>query len=503
MERELDQNSQAISEFGRDTDQAANKMDKLKAKAKQVGASLKSMGDKLSGIGQKMSVGITAPLVGGFVAITKGTKDLRQDLGKLEAAFTTNGFSVEQAKEIYYDFYGILGESDTAIEAVNHLAKLTKSQEELNKWTTIATGVYATFGDSLPIEGLTEAANETAKVAKVTGPLADALNWAGVSEDAFNESLAACTSEQERQKLITETLNGLYGETAAKYREVNAELIKSNEANAKLSASLAKLGTTLEPILTPVIEKITELVNKFNEMDPATQKTIIAIAGIAAAAGPLLVVIGSVVGLFGSLTLVAGGLGIGVGALVGIIGGVVAVVAAVIAIGILLWKNWDTIKAKATELSESVRAKFEEIKSGISEKINAAKDAVHNAIEKIKSFFRFEWSLPRIKLPHFSIQGKFSLNPPQIPKFAVDWYKTGGIFNSPSIIGVGEAGAEAVLPIDRLSGIIAKAMETASKTKSEVKHTGTIRVEGVNSRGELQGVVDMVLDKLQWEARMT
>lgn len=126
------------------------------------------------------------------------------------------------------------------------------------------------------------------------------------------------------------------------------------------------------------------------------------------------------------------------------------------------------ISSGASGALSVVSSKFNSIKSKISGVMNSAKSVVSNAISKIKGFFNFNWSLPKIKLPHFSISGKFSLNPPSIPKFSVSWYKDGAIFTKPTLFntpfgmkGVGEAGAEAVLPIDRLEGYISGAIEKA------------------------------------------
>lgn len=111
--------------------------------------------------------------VASLMALADETREYRDDMAKLDAAFTTAGHTTDTAGKAYEDFYAILGESDRSVEAVNHLAELTKNEQEVAKWSTIAAGVTAKFGDSLPIEGLTEAANETAKVGAVTGPLAD------------------------------------------------------------------------------------------------------------------------------------------------------------------------------------------------------------------------------------------------------------------------------------------------------------------------------------------
>lgn len=115
-------------------------------------------------------------------------------------------------------------------------------------------------------------------------------------------------------------------------------------------------------------------------------------------------------------------------------------------------------------------AVWSDIKSAIENPINAAKNAVGNAINAIKGFFSNlhlpEIKIPKIKLPHFSIEGEFSLKPPSVPHLAVNWYASGGIFNSPSVIGVGEAGQEAVLPIDRLDELMARAIEKAKGSNS-------------------------------------
>lgn len=114
--------------------------------------------------GNLVSGGITALISGignaitSLVSLAEETREFREDMAKLDTAFKSAGHSVEAGQQAYEDFYAILGESDRAVEAVNHLAELTDNTEDLSKWSTIAAGVTAKFGDSLPIEGLTEAA---------------------------------------------------------------------------------------------------------------------------------------------------------------------------------------------------------------------------------------------------------------------------------------------------------------------------------------------------------
>lgn len=286
------------------TEQKLKNLEQASSKFTQTGEKLQSVGNKMTDVGQKGMVltGAITALGVGVAASAESTREYREDMSRLEAAFVSAGKTTEAAKQIYDDFYVILGESDRSVEAVNHLAKLCNSEQELADWSTICAGVSATFGDSLPIEGLTEAANETAKVSKVTGPLADALNWAGVSEDDFNTKLEQCNSEQERSKLITSTLTELYKEAAAQFKENNADVIANREATQMWNDELAKLGATVEPVLTALREKVAELLSWFNNLTDGQKKTLAATLALTAAIPPLLVGMGNVITSIGTVT---------------------------------------------------------------------------------------------------------------------------------------------------------------------------------------------------------
>ena len=266
FQREIVATEQKLNDYQselKETAKALNDLEKESAEAKQETADLaETVSDAATKGFKTLATGIGAGVTA-LTAAAETTRDYRTEMAKLDTAFQDNGHNADAAKNAYTELVGILGETDQSVEAANHLAKLTDNEKDLATWTgDILPGVFATFGASLPIEGLTEAANETAKVGQVTGPLADALNWAGVSEDAFNESLAACTSEQERQALITETLAGLYGEASDAYKETNADVIAANKANDAMTQSLAEVGAAVEPTLTKVKEIGAELLSK-------------------------------------------------------------------------------------------------------------------------------------------------------------------------------------------------------------------------------------------------
>lgn len=279
------------------------------------------------------------------------------------------------------------------------------------------------------------------------------------------------------------SMEDLAGTTETTFGEIQDPLDQMQPILNTLKDTGAQLVTDLGPAIVTVLGAISDGVSALNTwwsgLDEKQKNVILTFAGLLAILGPVLSVVGSVISTIGSLVTIMGAASAGGGVMAGVIaaltgpiGIAIAAIAALIAIGTALYLNWDkvcqwaatmkenvttawnTLKSNVSSAVEGIKSnaiqKFEDIKNKIQEKIESARDKVHDAIEKIKGFFDFEWSLPHIDLPHFSVEGEFSLNPPSIPHFDVDWYKTGGVFDAPSVIGVGEAGPEAVLPLETL-----------------------------------------------------
>ena len=247
-----------------DNDEAVRTLDDTAQRANQTSGETQSAFQKIGSVAGTIAKGVAvagAALGGAWIAAIEGSREYRTEMGKLDTAFVANGHSSEAAKQTYSDLNAVLGDSGQAVEASQHLAKLTDNEKDLQTWTDICTGVYATFGESLPIEGLTEAANETAKTGILTGGLTDALNWAGISEEAFQAKLDACSNEQERQKLIMDTLNGTYSKASEQYKKTNKDVMDAQKAQEKLTDAFAELGRVGEPILTAIKEKVAEMVS--------------------------------------------------------------------------------------------------------------------------------------------------------------------------------------------------------------------------------------------------
>lgn len=499
-----------------DNAEAKKALDETTTKAKstsaETGKSFQAIGKAALTIGKGI-LAAGATIGGAWIAAIEGSREYRTEMGKLDTAFVVNGHSSDAAKKTYQDLQAVLGETDVSVEAANHLAVMTDNEKDLQTWTNICTGVFATFGDSLPIEGLTEAANETAKVGEVTGPLADALNWAGISEDEFNDKLAKCSNEQERQKLIMETLNSTYKSASDQYKATNADVMAANRAQERLNGAMAELGRVGEPILTAVknaaagmvetaVPKIESFIQKIKDMRKwmKENKTTVDImkAGIVAAT----VAIAGFVAVMGfssamkkasaAIKLVTVAMkALNVAMKANVIGLVITLIASLVAGFLYLWKNnegfrafwislWAKLKAACSTAISGIKSAFNGLKSAwntvrdvfgkiastIKDKIESAKSSVKSAVDKIKGFFKFKWSLPKLKVPSFTIKGKFDLKSLSVPKIGLKWNAEGGILTEPTIFGMtgntllggGEAGAEAIAPIDTLQSYVRAAV---------------------------------------------
>lgn len=254
--------------------------------------------------------------------------------------------------------------------------------------------------------------------------------------------------------------------------------------------------------LTPIMTTIAEVVTKITEWAAANPTLVATIVGIVTAVGALLGIFVALTPIIAAIAGLATVLGVSFGAIAAPVLIVIGVIAALVAAGVALWKNWDTIKAKASSIWNSVKStisekvtaaasvvttKFNDIKKSIVDKITAAKTAVGEAVEAIKGFFsKMKLKMPKIqlpKLPHFKLTGSFSLNPPSVPKLGVDWYDKGGIFTGPQIIGVGEKRPEFVGALDDLRAIVSASMRevmngggtTNNSTSSTVNFDGFMR----------------------------
>ena len=456
-----------LEDAGVNTKDELNKLNKEMEEQKQAAKELGGNILKGAALGVAGFAAACVGALGTISSIVDETKELRTQMAQLETTFTQQGHSVEASKKTFDDLVGVLGDTGKATEAAMHLGQIAKSEKDLTDYTNILTGVYATFGDSLPVEGLAEAMNHTANLGSVQGNLADALEWAGVNVDDFNAQLEMLNTEEERAALINDTLNGIYSETAEKYKEVNKEVIAANEAQNKYNQAMAEIGEKAQPAITSfklaIVEVLQTVMNKFSEVNiegligkitgaittlvnTALPPLMTGLTWVLDNANWLVPTLGSIVGIIGAISAgikiyntvvgiaktvqMAWNLALNANPIGLIITAVVGLVSAIV----VLWNK-----------CEGFRNFFKDFVNVIISGVNA----LIKGLNKV-SFDIPDW-VPAIG------GNKFGFNIPLIPKLA-----QGGVIDKPTLAMVGEAGTEAVMPLENNTAWIDKLADKLS-----------------------------------------
>lgn len=501
---ELNRTEKSLNEYKNTLDDVEKKLKSGAAKTEDYTKKLDSFGSAAKGIGDKLGGVSTAAggIVAAAAATVPATEEYRKIMASLEVSSEKAGYSAEQTTESYKTLYGVLGDDQTAATTTANLQALRLSQEQLTEMINGTIGAWSTYGDSIPIDGLAEAINETVKTGVVTGSFADMLNWAGTSEDAFNEKLAACSSESDRANLILQEMsNQGLTQAGVKWQENNRNLVEGNKATADFQAETAKLAETIAPVISTVTEIVAELVGKFNELPTGAQKTIAAFVLMVAAAGPVISGIGNISS--------------GIGGLIKFFPKLWTVMSAnpmasiVTVIGLL-------VTAFITAYN-----KCEWFRDGVNKFFSDIGKAVSWLGKQIDKFLSFKWvsDIPVIGNIVDLVSGRSrqsnarSLMAPEMP---VKWFAKGGILNNPTIFGMsgqtalggGEAGAEAVLPVDllrryireenqannaTLASLIKEALSGMDLTAENNIYIGDKKIESV--------ITDMVIKKISSKIR--
>ena len=328
LERQIEANEITLKNTRKEADKVADALNSIDSDdlrdvaraADDAEEALEEAAKEAADFGDVLKANMISDAAGGIVDSLKGvaeeTKEYRKIMGSLEVSSEQAGYTAEQTSEAYRRLYGVLADDQSAATTLANLQALELNQEDLLNLIDNVIGGWAKYGDSIPIDGLAEAVNETIRAGQVTGTFADIINWgakegenygvkmreateaneewnesvaaAETAEDFFNLALQECSTEAERANLVMKAMadQGL-GAMAEKWKENNAAMVESNEVNAQMQDQLAQLGEKLEPLQTRLYALIVQALEWFNSLDEGTQNFIIGTVLLVAAIAPV------------------------------------------------------------------------------------------------------------------------------------------------------------------------------------------------------------------------
>ena len=353
--REIAKAEQELSGFETKLESVNPKFKKLGDSAESAASRIKSAGESMKSAGEKMSVGITAPLVGIAALATEGTEEMRKSFARLEVNAQAAGTSLEDVQDEMRDLNAVTGETDSNVEGLSNLLASGFQGDTLRQAMEELSGAAIKFSDTLKFEGIADGLQETLATGEAIGPFAELLERSSVNLDDFNAGLQdAIKNGTEQQYVLDQLANLGLAEVNEQYRQNNQAMIDNANAQYDLQQALAQLGDLLLPIMTAITDGLANLLTWFNSLGPGTQNFILAIAGIAAGLGPLLVIVGQVVSSLSALAPIFG-------AIASPVGLVVAAVAGLAAGLVYLYNNNETVRAGLQAAWEAIKSTAEKV----------------------------------------------------------------------------------------------------------------------------------------------
>lgn len=390
LSSEISDNDSKLDDLAKSASDASTQVEKVGDSSEQTGEKLKKTKTDVQQLKDSFNMQEAAQQVSdfasGMVENIKGaveeSKEYLKIMGSLEVSSSHLNYTTNETKQTYKQLIGVLGDTQSAATTTANLQAIGLEQSQLTQITKGAIGAWARYGDSIPIDGLAESINETIKTGTVTGNFADMLNWAGTSEDEFNEKLEQCSDNSERAQLVLDEManQGLM-KSADAWNENNKALVESNKAQDDYNEAMADFSKAVMPVFTEFTKALTTIIQIFSELPEPAQQMIAVLIGIIAVLttiAPLILAVGTACGWS------AGGVGALVTAAAPVIAIIVAIIAAIIAI-IYVIQNWDEVLNFLTETWESVCNKISELWEGFKKSWT---DGFNNVKQKINDFFQ-------------------------------------------------------------------------------------------------------------------